>query len=146
MSHYEAIETLIKSISNAKSIIDIDCKASSFATCGNFKKRFAISKEPLDLPNVSLVDEEWLNYDCEIFDVIVCSEVLENFDQEKREAYINKMFEKGRNVIISMACNCTGEACKNNKLGHVNEHVFRKMVGIEWKSFEIIDDKIVSIF
>lgn len=148
LQYYKTVKCWLEELGQKDSIIDVGCGGCPIATWGNFKYRTAINKEPFNKINgVNCVVDDWLHYETKPVDVITCLQVLEHFDSNIIDLFVNKIFQNCNIAIISVPYMWEKGSCEDHVQDPINLIKFINLVKKDPIKLEITNDhRMVGMF
>ena len=130
-NYYKAVKRLIELCGARKSILDVGSANTPIAQYGDFQERYRIDKSNLEeLGGVCTIQADWLTYPVsETFSLVVCCQVVEHLSDEEVKPFVDKLFEAGENVIISVPYLWAKGACKGHPQDPINLEKFNDLIG-----------------
>lgn len=105
MSYYKFVRSLLSFFEkNTKSIIDVGSSSIDNLSHLNIPYKARLDTFKLkDIKGVESIQADWLEYECKkYFDIILCMQVLEHIDDDKIQAFAQKLLFSGKINIVSV--------------------------------------------
>lgn len=130
-NYYKAVRRLLESLGRGNSILDVGSANTPVATYGDFENRYRVDKSKLEeLEGVNTVHSDWMDF-CvnRSYSVVVCCQVIEHLTDDEIKPFVDKLFESGENVIISVPYLWPEDACEGHHQDPINLEKFTRLVG-----------------
>ena len=131
MLYYQVIKEFLSDL-QGDVLIDVGNQGTDTILWGNFDRRIAVNLTPLEKrEGVENITGDWstVPLPVERADVVTCLQVLEHLTTPQLSSFVNRLFEVGEIVIISVPYMWAKGACKEHRQDPINEEKLEKMVG-----------------
>lgn len=107
LNYYRVVRAYVESCSPGESILDVGCGGTDVVYYGEFDRRDAINKQPIDpnhYPGVNLLIGNWLDIQPPVdrYSAVTCCQVLEHLPDPILFRFAAKLKEAADNLIVSV--------------------------------------------